>query len=464
MKPAARLLPWLLLFLAWADVALPANPIPNPGFEEGDQGWAIRDSMSKVVPESAHEGKLGLKIVDEDAKNGSSVMSAKLPVQAGQEITLTFWARAQADCSGVNLWFFNSAGQIVKSPDPKWRYSQGSPAVGIKKGAGEWMPYTLKVQAPEGAVRVAIWIHTWSTATGTVECDDFAIEGLADGAVPEMPAAAPPRPAQPSAAAPAATPNFPPRKSPPMVVIKADDLRQIDGKVNGLWTRFADFIKSRNLKAGIGMTCETLEAATPEYVRWIKDQRAAGNIEFWFHGWDHKTWDNQGKTMNEFCGRSYEEQKERFERSQKLALEKLGFAFQAFGPPGGAMSASFDANTLRVMADDPNMKAMLYPTPFDEPGRKLDAQGKVAVLDRVWEVNLESKVGLPDYDKFVAGYAKHPERAYFVLQGHPMHWAAERFQEFTRIVDFLMEQKAVFMTPSECAAAVVAARGPPSPR
>lgn len=248
--------------------------------------------------------------------------------------------------------------------------------------------------------------------------------------------------------------ELPQRKKPPVIIIKLDDVRQINGKVHGLWVRVAEFVKTRKIKASFGVVCQTLAEATPEYAQWIKDHQASGQIEFWFHGWDHGTHAVGDKQFNEFKERSYGEQKKRFDDSQKLAVEKLEFAFRTFGPPGGVSSGSFDANTVRVMADEPNMKVWLYPQPLDELGKKLEAEGKVTILDRVWEVNIERSVGVPDYEKFVHGWAKHPNREYFVLQGHPMQWGnAERFNEFVKIVDFLVEQKAVFMTPAEYAAA-----------
>jgi hypothetical protein len=46
---------------------------------------------------------------------------------------------------------------------------------------------------------------------------------------------------------------------------------------------------------------------------------------------------------------------------------------------------------------------------------------------------------------FVAGYAKHPDRAYFVLQGHPMMWGTgDRFEQFARIVDFWSDKRRSF--------------------
>ncbi len=352
--PRQRSWPVLLAFTVL--LALPAcaqnenaSTVVNPGFEDGANGWLIKDAMSTVVPEAAHDGKMGLRISNQDPVGGSSVFSSKLASQ------------------------------------------ESAPA--------------------------------------------------AMAAVPA------------TAVVPAAAPvDLPPRKAPPKIIIKVDDLRQVDGKVNDLWIKFAEFIKSRKIKANIGIICETLETATPEYTQWIKDQQATGLFEFWFHAWDHNTHLENGQQFNEFNNRPYEEQKKRFERSQQLAVEKLGFPFHVFGPPGGVGTPTFDANTIRVMDEDPNMKVWLYPVPLDEPGKQLAAKGKVVILDRVWEVNIESKVGMPDFDKFVAGYAKHPEREYFVIQGHPMHWAPDRFENFVKIIDFLTEQKAEFVLASEYAA------------
>ncbi|MFA6285941.1 MAG: polysaccharide deacetylase [Opitutaceae bacterium] len=441
---------WLkLVCLSFVFSAAAQAALPNAGFEDGLAGWVAKDAMATASPEAARTGKQGLRITDADAKRGSDLTSAKLPVEAGQALTLTFSAKSQGDFLGVYLWFYDAAGRPVK--DEAKKYSGGLPSVGVKKGAGEWTPYSLKAVVPEGAVAVAVWVHSWGSAMGTADLDDFDIIGVAADARPIIGA-------QPAVAAPAAAwvmPELPARKAPPVIIIKLDDLRQIDGKVHGAWIKVADFLKSRNVKASFGMLTQTLGEATPAYAQWIKDRQASGEIEFWFHGWDHGVWTNDaGKKMSEFGGRSFDEQWDRFARSQKLAVEKLGFAFATFGPPGGGSTGHQDAATAEVMAKDPAMKVWLYPSPIDATGRKLAASGKVTILDRVWAVNFESKVGSPDFQKFVEGYAKNPDREYFVLQGHPTHWAGARFGEFVKIIDFLTEQKAVFMTPSEYAASL----------
>ena len=276
---------------------------------------------------------------------------------------------------------------------------------------------------------------------------------LGVGLVPLAVFSADPAPPREAAAGSEALPDLSARKKPPVIIIKIDDLRQIDGKVHGLWNKTLGYLKQRNVKCGVGVICQTLAEATPEYAGWIKQKQASGDVEFWFHGWDHATYKKDEVPYNEFVGRTYEEQKKRFDDSQQLAQEKLGFEFATFGPPGGGGKGLFDSATVQVMSDVPGMKVWLYPQPLDKQGQELAAKGKVKILDRVWAVNLESKVGNPDFKAFINGYAKNPDREYFVLQGHPMSWGtAEKFAEFTKIIEFLIEQKAVFMTPSEYAA------------
>jgi peptidoglycan/xylan/chitin deacetylase (PgdA/CDA1 family) len=438
---------WMKLAVAGGLLAAGAawaaeNPLPSPGFE-GDNAkwWAIGDDSSQFVAEAAHSGSLGLRI-GSLAYNpmGASVSSAKLPVAAGQEFTVTFWAKGTPDCCGVYLWFANEKGKNISEAGAKQQMC------GVNQKTEGWNQYTLHGRAPTNAATVSLWIHSFSGSAGLIDLDDFAVSGLAADA-----AAVPPAPPRKARAKQADKPVvLPARKAPPMIIIKLDDVKQVHNSAHASWKKMAEFFQERRLKAGFGVICQTLEEAKPEYVQWLKQVHDAGWVEFWFHGWDHGTHSVNGAALKEFNQRPYAEQKERFDKSQKLALEKLGFAFTTFGPPGGGTGASFDDNTCSVMQDDPHMKAWLYPQPLDEAGKKLEAAGKVMILDRVWEVNLESAVGVPDFNKFVQGYAAHPEREYFVLQGHPAMWGdGARFAEFVKIIDFLVAQKAVFMTPAE---------------
>lgn len=429
----------LLLFSA---CSLRAEAPLNPGFEDGSSGWAVTEKvpMSEVKTEAANTGKSGLRVTDQSTEAGSSAASGEVPVEPGAPITLKFWGRTEnPGFLGVYLWFRDSAGKLIK--EESQRAGQGHPVIGLTKADGQWASYQLKATVPDTASSVSIWVHSFGKATGTADLDDFVIEGAAGAG---KAAAAVPTPA------PVVVPD---RAKPPLIVIKTDDLRPIDGRVHPLWQKLVDYLASKKIKGSIGMNMDKLGEATPAFIDWVKDKQASGDVEIWFHGWDHAMHEVDGVKYNEFNKRPYEEQKKRFDDSQKLAKEMFGFSFVTFGPPGGASNGSFDANTVRVMAEDPHMKVWLYPQPLDKAGQELAAGGKVSVLDRVWAVNLESKVGQPDFQKFLEGYAKNPDREYFVLQGHPMSWgSAERFGEFEKIVDFLIAQKAEFVTPAELAA------------
>lgn len=232
-------------------------------------------------------------------------------------------------------------------------------------------------------------------------------------------------------------PASPTRTSPPYIIIKVDDLRNAGGKVHPRWQKLVDFLKERKIKAGIGIICDSLEKDDPKYFQWIKDQHAGGLIEFWSHGYSHKSWEENGKTVYEFKDTSYESQKKNLLRCNELAKQKLGFTLPAFGAGFNAI----DENTVKALAEDPDTTIWLY-------GDVKNPAGKV-VLDRIGNVNIENPTFVPSLEKFKAGYAKNPTRDYFVIQGHPAQWTDERFAQFVALIDFLTSEKAVFTTPSE---------------
>lgn len=417
------------------------NALPNAGLEAGEQDWAISDDTSQFTAEAAHNGRQGLRLGTlEYNPNGASVLSSALPVTPGQELTLTFWCRTQASCSGVFLWYYGADHKLVSAPAQK---ATGGQTVCVPdKLDGAWHQYTFKATVPPRATTVALWLHSWAAMVGTADYDDFAFTGFAPGVT-----ATPPPPGRKPR--PLVVPgNLPARQSPLIVILKLDDFKLNRGQVPPVWRQVADLCAARGLKAGFGVIAGSLRDATPEAVQWMQEQRASGRIEFWFHGWDHATHEVEGQQQAaEFSRRSYEEQRQRFADSQKLAQEKLGFAFQTFGPPGGGTTGSFDPATLRAVAQEPEMRVVLYPQPLDDAARQLEGEGRVRVWDRVWLANLEAQVGVPYCKALQVGIASNPQRPYFVLQGHPPMWSGARWDEFLRIIDYLVGQKAVFMTP-----------------
>jgi len=238
------------------------------------------------------------------------------------------------------------------------------------------------------------------------------------------------------------------------VVLKVDDLTVGgNGSVPARWKRITDFAIERKIKLSIGIIAKSLEGDNPAYSAYLKDLQKSGLIEFWFHGYDHGEHQEDGKKYSEFSNRPYDEQKRRFDISQKLAVEKLGAPFVTYGPPGGGntqgSSADWDA-TVRVMAEEPAMKIWLYPKALDESGAKLQSAGKVTILDRVYQVNIEQPLFVPSPEKFIAAYSKYAAgRHYYILQGHPNQWDDARWAEFVKLVDYLQANHIPIVTPTE---------------
>lgn len=248
-----------------------------------------------------------------------------------------------------------------------------------------------------------------------------------------------------------------PAAAPVPVVLKLDDVRTNDnGHLSARWRRVGDFARERQIKVALGVIANSLETAKPDYVRWLDAMQESGLVEFWFHGYDHGVRPVGDKQAAEFTARSYAEQKAIFAKSQTLALAKIGASFRTYGPPGGGNlhpSAEDMEATARVLSEDPAMRVWLYPKPHDALSRALSASGKVLVLDRVWQVNLEQPLFVPNLAKFVEGYEKHAAgRRYFVLQGHPNKWDDARWAEFVKIIDHLQANRIPIVLPSELAA------------
>lgn len=245
-------------------------------------------------------------------------------------------------------------------------------------------------------------------------------------------------PAAPASAAPlSALPAPIARTAPAYVVIKADDLRAKGNGVSARWQKLVDFTCQREIKIGIGIIADSLEADNPDYFDWIKKQNAAGQIEFWNHGYDHKKWSEAGKEYLEFSGTSFERQKEHLERANALAREKLGFAFETFGAPFNAT----DENTAKALAQSEDIKIWLY-------GNAKNPVGKL-VLTRNAATNIEAPIFKPNALKFAQGYNKFPDQEIFVIQGHPDQWDDAEFAQFVGIVDFLTRANAQFVTPAD---------------
>jgi peptidoglycan/xylan/chitin deacetylase (PgdA/CDA1 family) len=227
-------------------------------------------------------------------------------------------------------------------------------------------------------------------------------------------------------------------KKAPKIVLKLDDLSPSKDGVSVKWTRVADFAKSRNIKVSFGIIAAGMEQGNPAFYDWVKARHADGSIEFWHHGWDHKerTDEASKKKVQEFSGESYEHQKKHMTDANRVAKEKLGFAFVTFGAPFNKT----DESTVKVLTEDPDLKVWLY-------GDVQNPAGKTVLIRR--KTNLEVPTFIPNYAAFLETYSKERGADYFILQGHPGNWSDDRWAQFVLIVDFLIAQKAEFVLPRD---------------
>jgi peptidoglycan/xylan/chitin deacetylase (PgdA/CDA1 family) len=222
------------------------------------------------------------------------------------------------------------------------------------------------------------------------------------------------------------------------VVLKFDDLRQVDGAVAAAWQRVHALAAERSIPFSVGIICNSLEPSAPNYFKMIQDWHAGGSVEFWNHGYDHEMWEVDGERVREFIGSGYAHQLQHFQRSQDLARQKLGIEFTTFGAPFNCI----DADTVKVLGQFPEISVWM-----NGPDQ---AQTRSKVINFGPHVYLEVELGKLDFDHFKSSYLNHEQEPLLILQGHPMRWADQDFERFVQIVDFLLEQGATFVLPRDC--------------
>jgi len=221
-----------------------------------------------------------------------------------------------------------------------------------------------------------------------------------------------------------------------IILLKLDDViaRRVGTKpVSDRWLKVHDYLVSNDIKGSFGVITESLEKDNAMYFQWLKDVQAAGKIELWMHGYKMR---GPGDT-GEFESGSAEQQRSILARGQRLAKEKLGFTLPAFGPH---WSGTTDA-TDEAMESVPEITIWLYGPEKPKFFTRLSIPRIMA---------LENPTFVPDADKFIDFYHKKAaDKEVLVLQGHPEQWDAQRWEGFTKIIDFLRSKNVVFMTPRE---------------
>ncbi len=163
---------WLTFSLLLAFASAGAQEFPNGGFEQDLTDWNTggdRD-MTMAIKEAARTGQLGVRVTDESDGQGSSVTSLPMEALPGTEYELTWWGRGGSGSGGVGVYlrFLNEAGKGTGKDR----------VVTVPAEAKEWKAYSVKGTAPESAVSVVVWIHSYAKDTPVVDLDDFVLKAV----------------------------------------------------------------------------------------------------------------------------------------------------------------------------------------------------------------------------------------------------------------------------------------------
>lgn len=232
----------------------------------------------------------------------------------------------------------------------------------------------------------------------------------------------------------------------PLVVIKADDLlyRWDDLIFGESWNRFIQLAGEKDIRISIGIIGRSLENGTLEYFEAIRALHESGQVEFWNHGLTHQRDKVTGES--EFKGPDSYTQLTTLTRVQALAQEKLGFAFTSFGSPYNHK----DHNTVQALRKVPELTSWFF---GDTEAELLPNQIALAR-----SIHLEQPVHYPNFDSFKRDFENAPNLPYYILQAHPGGWDEARFEQFSAVIDFLKQRKAVFLTPTELRDRLISAK------
>ena len=151
--------------------------LANAGFEQGAQGWSGTPSdFSRLSKEAAHAGEAGLRIEDKDRSRGSNVRSAPVTVQAKMPYAVRFWARTAKDSGvGVYVEFWDAQGKAITTQERRNQIIYTVPG-----SQTSWKQFTIATRAPEVAVALTIWIHSFNGSIASADLDDFSIARLTE--------------------------------------------------------------------------------------------------------------------------------------------------------------------------------------------------------------------------------------------------------------------------------------------
>lgn len=225
-----------------------------------------------------------------------------------------------------------------------------------------------------------------------------------------------------------------------VIILKMDDLQFNKSSVDA-FQKLVDYADAWGVKLGIGaiglsfgnvdMTNEANIALANQIKGWINNGH-----EIWHHGYYHATINDK----REYDGFDYDASCASIEATINGLKNVLDYDVVSFGAP---YNSANDTTVSALLASFPKLQAAMY---MWKSGNRLTEAG-VQVLNSI--AYIEAGTGIVSYDRFIESY--DPEADYYVLQGHGGAWDEDSYREFDKIMDVLIANNVVFMTPCEYA-------------
>jgi len=164
-----------------ARIRLTITPCAGPGDGEGSlrnggfeaDGWCWRipdDGMAAIATERAFSGNRSLRITDRRKDAGSSVTSARVPVNGHRKWAIRGRAYGESGDRAVGLYvkLRDTAGSLLNRKDTRGNIAPLGVVGGSKR---EWEAFRFPFRVPEDAATLEVWIHSMNGAVAVAWLD-----------------------------------------------------------------------------------------------------------------------------------------------------------------------------------------------------------------------------------------------------------------------------------------------------
>ncbi len=215
----------------------------------------------------------------------------------------------------------------------------------------------------------------------------------------------------------------------PVVVLKFDDLGRASYNEN--FDRVAQILEERNITGSFGVISYRLEEeANASVIPYIREWDEQG-IEMWCHGYS--------STLEEFSTDPYDTQLASLKKALDVVKDMTGIEMKSFGSGYGGKSR----DTLIMVKDHfPEMNTFYH--------GYLDYNVS-SVYHLTKPCGIEVGVGETDINRFLFEYTYQKLNSHIYIQSHPGQWKEADFENFEKMLDYLIADGCTFMTLSQAA-------------